>query len=143
VRRWRHQPCRKVRRSLSEKAGKISAFVGCWALLLQVLIPLGHVPVGQPILSDVHGWTPNTICHAQAAPVRGEHDTDKSAPIRASQICPVCLGLHLSSTFLQPSTETVAAATSICTVEFVNSEYVGSLASYRTTAQARAPPSIA
>ena len=126
----------------SRKPPKAAALLACWALLLQVLIPLGHAPAAQALMSD--RWLAS-ICHSRAvaSPVSGDYDTDRRVPTRGARICPICLGLHLSGTFLPPPAGAVTTPALISAIEFGENQRVSSVNAYRLLAQARAPPSIA
>jgi hypothetical protein len=94
------------RRFVVSRAG---ALLACWALLLQSLIPLVHVPPPGSIGSaDLPAWISASFCHVDLGPSGddpGQHSS-KHAPPGDAPLCPICLGLHLAGTFLQPGAAT-------------------------------------
>ncbi|HUK60407.1 MAG TPA: DUF2946 family protein [Stellaceae bacterium] len=73
-------------------AGRLGAFLGILALLLQLGVPLAHEPLAQGFASP--------LCHV------GGIGADRHVPAPASSdhgaLCPICLGLAAAASALVP-----------------------------------------
>ena len=82
-----------------------STAAACVALLLQLFIPLFHVPPVWAADSGVPQWATLAICHVDVAAPQpladNGHQHGNQTP-RAHPVCPICLGLHIAGTYTQP-----------------------------------------
>lgn len=122
-----------------------STAAACWALLLQFVISLLHVPPTQAADADAPQWTVAPICHVEVGslqPAAADQDQqpDKQAP-HAHPVCPVCLGLHLAGTYVQPTFVVLPRPVATVAIHFSGRRHEESRAGLLDgSAQARAPP---
>ena len=122
------------------------ALVACWALLLQVLIPLVHTPPARASTDGIPSWVLTSLClgarGVSEVPGSPAGDPAKQLPADNQPVCPICLGLHQAGTFTQPNAVDVPAPASVATVAFVERRPLDRPGCHRSTSLARAPPAI-
>lgn len=115
----------------------VVVFVAAVALLLQGMAPLAHEAALDSARRGVPGWMAGYLCLALTLP---EKAPGKEAPAKNLPLCPICLGLHLATTYLPPNAPALAAPAEIADVRFARLESSRVPALYRSPVQARAPP---
>jgi hypothetical protein len=88
----------------STRLERLARLAACWSLLLQIIIPLLHVPAGEAYAADAPAWAQAAFCHGEFAPRSASDDgsSDKSKPGKSVPVCQICLGLRLAGTFVAP-----------------------------------------
>jgi hypothetical protein len=127
---------------------RASVFGACGSLLLQALILTIHVPQAYSSVNNIRAWASASICHVDVAPAdipvdRGKDPTKKKAPTGVPPACPICVSMHAAGSYLQPASITLPSFLRAGEVSFPSCGRAGAAASYRTPAQARAPPAKA
>ncbi len=123
--------------------GGFGVVLASFALLLQALLPLTPAasPAGEP---GMPYWTMASLCLSQDASVPDRHGTPaRQEPGEDSPVCPVCLGLHLLSAYVPPSTLGIPLPSLMHDIR-VASRLTGAPAeAWRAASQARGPPTAA
>lgn len=134
------------RGSAGLRTGRLSRLVAlsaCWALLLQTLIPLVHVPPAAGA-EGAPSWALGALCHVELPSASGagdrDHNSGKSAPGSSQPVCPICLGLHLAGTFTAPDAVILPLPSAAGAVGFSDRDHAGPSIFLRSPVQARAPP---
>ena len=117
----------------------IGALAGMLALLLQLGVPLAHDPAGLGPLAPLLGVA---MCHVGAGGTAGSPrgDSTPSAP-RNATLCPICLGLQATASFLAPPAAGFVAVASLPAPPPLSQPgIVQDLHAPGSPAQPRAPP---
>jgi len=91
-------PLARLRRAGAVR--RASALLASLALLLQLGVPLAHDPVG---LGTFAPWLGAPLCHAGSDTANRSLPSDQPAPAdRKSSLCPICVSLQVSGSFVAP-----------------------------------------
>ena len=123
----------------------IAAALGVLALSLQFWLPLVHHPARSPDESLVSWWLAGALCHVDVGGPVGDESVPKRGPGKAPDdngtVCPICLGLHICSTFVLPVFTAVLAVLAVPAVlRFRSPGTIGIVRRTSAAAQPRAPP---
>ena len=123
-----------------------SATAACWALLLQLLIPLFHTPPAQAANDPARVWAA-PICHADSPAASdlgadGHPEPAKQLP-GAHPVCPICFGLHLAGTYTPPNLSVLPVPLIVEGVRFEAAAQTPPPRTLSARARARAPPPAA
>ena len=140
----RHARTFGLRRFVAGRVGHAFAVLACWALLLQSVVPLVHTPAALLAEGSSPGWALASLCHAgpeqDATAERSSDPAGKHAPNGQAPVCQVCLGLHLAGTFAPPRAVELPLPRAAGVVAAPCTETVAVRSTFRSVAQARAPP---
>jgi hypothetical protein len=114
-----------------------------WSLLFQPLVPLLHVLPTEGATAGIPAWELASICHVDFPATAVDQDRSqpkRPAPGEHPPICPICLGMHIASTFLVPSPLAVPTPIPRANAAFLEDVRLAARPSHRRLIQARAPP---
>jgi hypothetical protein len=123
--------------------GGLAVVLASFSLLLQALLPL--TPAGSPASASVMpSWTMASLCLSQDASVPDRHGAPaRQEPGEDSPVCPVCLGLHLVSAYVPPSTLGVPLPRLVRDIREADRPSAAPVEAWRAASQARGPPTAA
>jgi hypothetical protein len=123
--------------------GGLAVVLASFSLLLQALLPL--TPAGSPASEPgMPNWTMASLCLSQDAAVPDRHGTPaRQEPGKDSPVCPVCLGLHLISAYVPPSTLGIPLPSLVRDNRMASRLAAAPVEAWRAASQARGPPTAA